>query len=80
MPVPVALFVYNRPEHTKATLEALARNTLAYQTDLVVFSDGAKDPEGQKQVEGIRSLLHFLVYRNDVLAQMRDDQRNASAS
>lgn len=60
MPVPVVLFVYNRPEHTKATLEALARNTLAQQTDLFIFSDGAKHPEGQKKVDEVRSLLDDL--------------------
>src|SRR5690242_9636199 len=44
MPVraPVALFVYNRPEHTRLTLEALARNRLAGETLLYVFSDGPK--------------------------------------
>jgi hypothetical protein len=39
---PVILFTYNRPEHTKHTIETLAANELADRTDLFVFSDAAK--------------------------------------
>ena len=39
---PVILFTYNRPEHTKRTIQALAANELAEETDLYVFSDAAK--------------------------------------
>jgi len=31
---PVALFVYNRPDHTRQTLAALRANTLANETPL----------------------------------------------
>lgn len=39
---PVALFVYNRPDKTRQTLEALARNREAADTPLHVFADGPK--------------------------------------
>ena len=39
---PVVLFVYNRPEHTRQTLEALSKNDLADQSVLHVFADGPK--------------------------------------
>lgn len=39
---PVALFVYNRPDHTRRTLEAFARNRLSADTPLYVFADGPK--------------------------------------
>ena len=39
---PVILFTYNRPDHTKRTIEALAANELAEETELYVFSDAAK--------------------------------------
>ena len=42
MMAPVVLFTYNRPEHTKHTIEALAANELAEKTELFVFSDAAK--------------------------------------
>lgn len=40
---PIALFVYNRPTHTRRAVESLKVNHLASQSDLVVFSDGPKD-------------------------------------
>src|SRR5512145_1677823 len=39
---PIALIVYNRPDHTRRTLEALTANELADQSTLYVFSDGPK--------------------------------------
>ncbi len=60
MPAPVALFTYKRPDHTRATLEALARNTLAAQTDLFVFSDGPKGEDDAAAVEQVRHLVHDL--------------------
>ena len=42
MTAPVLLFIYNRPEHTKRTLEALAENTLAGESELLIFADGPK--------------------------------------
>lgn len=57
VPAPVALFTYNRPEHTKATLEALARNSLADETEVHIFSDGPKTGEDRIGVETVRKLL-----------------------
>lgn len=50
---PVILFVYNRPEHTLKTLEALQRNYLSQQTELYVFCDGAKSGASAQQTEKI---------------------------
>lgn len=58
MTAPVALFVYNRADNTKRTLEALLANTLAKDTALYVFSDGGKDEKSWKQVMEVRALLH----------------------
>lgn len=40
---PILLFVYNRPAHTRQTLEALSKNELADQSRLYIFCDGPKD-------------------------------------
>lgn len=40
---PIILFVYNRPEHTLKTLEALQNNNLAEYSELFIFCDGIKD-------------------------------------
>jgi len=59
-PVPVVLFVYKRPQQTKATLEALASNHLASSTDLIVFSDAARSETDTATVEEVRSLFQDL--------------------
>ena len=54
---PVVLFVYNRLDHTKQTIEALQRNELASQSDLVIFSDAAKHEKDIEKVELLRCYL-----------------------
>ena len=39
---PIALFVYNRPEHTRKMLESLMANAELSDSPLYVFCDGAK--------------------------------------
>jgi len=39
---PIVLFVYNRPEHTLKTLDALASNNLAKYSKLYIYCDGYK--------------------------------------
>ena len=51
---PIVLFVYNRPEHTRRTVEALRANRLAPQSRLFVFSDGPKDDGAQSAVDEVR--------------------------
>jgi hypothetical protein len=52
---PVALFVYNRPEHTRRTLDSLQKNFLAKESRLFIFSDGARAGE-EGNVEAVRAL------------------------
>jgi glycosyltransferase involved in cell wall biosynthesis len=55
---PIALFVYNRLWHTKKTIDALQKNTLAPDSDLIIFSDGPKDtPESRESVAALRDYL-----------------------
>lgn len=61
---PVALFVYNRLDHTKRTLEALAANYLAPETEVYVFSDGGRDNSSWHSVEILREYLHEFAERN----------------
>lgn len=58
MPSPVALFVYNRADNTRRTLQALLANTLASQSELYVFSDGGKDEASWAAVREVRAVLH----------------------
>jgi hypothetical protein len=54
---PVALFVYNRPEHTKRTISALKKNLLARNTKLIIFSDAPKNDSAKESVEKVRKLI-----------------------
>lgn len=64
---PVALFVYNRADNTRRTLEALLANELARETDLYVFSDGGRDTRSWDQVNQVRNLLYGM--RDRILTQ-----------
>ncbi len=44
---PVAVFVYNRLEHTKRLFESLKKNKYADYSDVYIFSDGAKSSKDQ---------------------------------
>jgi hypothetical protein len=54
---PVALFVYNRPEHTRRTLNYLQKNLLADESRLFIFSDGPKTDADQPRVDQVRQLI-----------------------
>src|SRR5580698_2395766 len=54
---PIALFVYNRPEHTRRTLSYLQKNLLAEESRLFIFSDAAKTEGDKAKVEQVRLLL-----------------------
>jgi Glycosyl transferase family 2 len=56
-PAPIAVFVYNRPWHTRQTLEALRRNELAGASELFIFSDAPKSPEAVVAVRQVRDYL-----------------------
>jgi hypothetical protein len=48
---PIAIFTYNRPHHTKKTIEALKQNLGAEETELYVFCDGWKNEIDKPLVE-----------------------------
>lgn len=57
---PIALFVYNRPEHTLLTVEALKNNIFASQSDLFIFSDAPKTELDQYKVTEVRNFLRMI--------------------
>jgi len=54
---PIVLFVYNRPWHTKQTVEALQKNELANESELFIYSDEAKNEDAQKSVDDVREYI-----------------------
>ncbi len=55
---PILLFVYNRPEHTRLTLEALRKNHLSDSSSLYIFSDGYRNETDREEVMKVRELIH----------------------
>lgn len=60
---PIILFVYNRLDHTRQTVEALQKNELAPESTLYVFADGAKEDataEQRQKVQDVRDYIHTI--------------------
>jgi Glycosyl transferase family 2 len=54
---PIALFTYNRPWHTRQTVEALRKNKHAENSALYIFSDGAKTDTDEAKVREVRGYV-----------------------
>lgn len=59
-PALIVLFAYDRPDHLRRTIEALAANDGAQESDLVVFSDGPKTADREEAVAAVRQFLRSL--------------------
>lgn len=57
MSAPVAVFTYNRPDHTEKMLAYLNQNELVEQTDLFIFSDYAKKESAKEKVAEVRKVI-----------------------
>ena len=78
MLAPICLFTYNRPFETRRTVEALKNNYLAKDSQLIIFSDGAKNDivdsnvllvrEFIKSISGFKSITIFESDTNKGLA------------
>lgn len=57
---PITLFVYNRPHHTRQTLEALAANAEAHDSVLYIFADGAKADASKEALQSIKETRELI--------------------
>lgn len=57
---PIIIFTYNRPEHTRITLEYLHQCTLADQSTLYAFCDGPKAGATQATIDSIQQVQDVL--------------------
>lgn len=69
---PVALFVHRRLDHLKLTVEALRANEGSIETDLVVFSDGARRADEVDQVRAVRDYINQIDGFRSVKVVARD--------
>lgn len=57
---PIVLFAYNRPIHLSQVMEALQKNYLSKESELYVFSDGAKNEKDEQKVDEVRRYIKSL--------------------
>lgn len=57
---PIALFTYNRPWHTRQTVEALIKNELASESELFIYSDAPKNENAVAKVAEVREYLRTI--------------------
>lgn len=80
---PVALFVYNRPKHTKQVIDSLKKNKLAGETVLYVFADGAKlhaTSEEKKNISDTRALFKTLTGFKQIHVLEKEKNEGLAAS
>lgn len=71
---PVVLFAFNRPAHTRRTLEALAANDLAACTRLIVYCDGPRDHRDMDAVAAVCDIARAA--RGFLSVELRASERN----
>jgi hypothetical protein len=59
---PIVLFVYNRPQHTLKTLEALMQNELAEKSELFIYCDGPKPNAKKEELDKIDA-VHTIILK-----------------
>lgn len=69
---PVVLFVYNRLEHTKKTVEALSKNIMADDSDLFIYSDAPANITKVNSVFEVRDYLKTITGFKSVTIIERD--------
>ena len=73
MYAPVLLFTYNRLAHTRRCVEALLKNSLATESELFIYSDGAKDDTQQAAVNEVRYYIHNIRGFKQITIIQRDE-------
>ena len=71
---PIILFVYNRPEHTRLTIEALQKNHLATASSLIIFSDHAKESNNVNTINEVRRYLKTITgFKNVTIIERKEN-------
>ncbi|MCZ0404974.1 hypothetical protein OZG83_22660 [Escherichia coli] len=65
--------MYAKPEHTRKTIDALARNPEAIHTDLFIYSDAARSGKDDLDVQKVRSIVSNVTGFKSVSLCFRDE-------
>jgi GR25 family glycosyltransferase involved in LPS biosynthesis len=80
MLTPICVFTYNRLNETRQTLEALRENYLASESDLFIFSDGARNEPDQLKVEAVRQYIQSVSGFKSVEIKKSEENRGLASS
>ena len=59
-PAPIVLFVYNRLDHLKQTVNALQKNELAQDSPLIIYSDAPKNSYAKPAIHAVREFIRTI--------------------
>jgi Glycosyl transferase family 2 len=77
---PIVLFTYDRPGHARQTIEALAANEGAGDSDLFVYSDGPKTADRDDSVRDVREYLSSVTGFKSVTVIEREENLGLAKS
>ena len=77
---PIALFVFNRPWHTRQTVEALRNNEGASESELFVFCDGPRTERDDLPVDEVRQYVRTITGFKKITVVERDNNLGLARS
>jgi hypothetical protein len=77
---PIILFTYQRLDSLKETISALANNSLASDSDLIIFSDGPKSLKDEPTVKEVRAYLKSIQGFKSVTIHESSSNKGLAAS
>jgi hypothetical protein len=77
---PIVLFVFNRPVHTRRTVEALQKNERASESDLFIYADAARTPADEEAVGQVREYIATIDGFKSVTVIAQEHNKGLAAS
>ena len=77
---PIVIFCYKRKAHLERLIASLLLNQEAYESDLVIFSDGARGDRDANEVEEVRHYIRGIKGFKSVKINCRDSNYGLSLS
>ena len=72
---PIILFVYNRPEYTRQTIESLKKSQFASGSELFIYSDAAKTEKNKKLVAEVRDYIKTINgFRKVIIKESKENK------
>lgn len=77
---PVLIFCYKRLDTLQQTITALKNNFLSLESDLIIFSDGAKNKADEKQVSEVRAFIKTISGFKRIIIKENQENKGLAAS